>query len=42
MLEFLPADPSATLLGRMLLDDGPTPVGVVDGRLYDLSGLFLP
>ena len=39
MLEFLPADPSATLLGRMLLDDGPTPVGVVNGRLYDLSAV---
>jgi fumarylacetoacetate (FAA) hydrolase family protein len=41
MLEFLPADPSATLLGRMLLDDGPTPVGVIEGRLYDLSA-FAP
>lgn len=39
MLEFLPADPSATLLGRMQLDDGPTPVGVVNGRLYDLSAV---
>jgi fumarylacetoacetate (FAA) hydrolase family protein len=41
MLEFLPADPAATLLGRMLLDDGPTPVGVVNGRLQDLSA-FAP
>jgi fumarylacetoacetate (FAA) hydrolase family protein len=39
MLDFLPDDPSATLLGRMLFDEGPTPVSVVGGRLYDLSAV---
>lgn len=41
MIEFLPEDPSATLVGRLLLEAGPTPVGVVKGRLYDLSS-FAP
>jgi fumarylacetoacetate (FAA) hydrolase family protein len=38
MIEHLPADwRHATLLGRILTIDGPTPVLVVDGRVRDIS-----
>jgi fumarylacetoacetate (FAA) hydrolase family protein len=38
MLEHLPSDwRQATLVGRMLTRDGPTPVIVVDGRVRDVS-----
>ena len=39
MLEYLPSDwRQATLVGRILTPDGPTPVVVVDGRVRDVSG----
>ena len=38
MIECLPSDwGKATLLGRILTEDGPTPVLVVDGRVRDIS-----
>lgn len=42
IIDCLPADwQSATLVGRVALPDGPTPVMVRAGRLYDMSG-FAP
>lgn len=42
IIDCLPADwQTATLIGRMALPDGPTPVMVRGGRLYDMSA-FAP
>ncbi|MBU6299160.1 MAG: fumarylacetoacetate hydrolase family protein [Alphaproteobacteria bacterium] len=40
MIEYLPEDwRAATLLGRVLTTDGPTPVLAREGRVYDISGI---